>query len=279
MDQPLKTLATGYGLIEGPRVDEDDRLYFSDVLRGGVYRRDPDGKIETVVPKRRGVGGIALHEAGGVVVSGRNICHVLDGETRILFESPETPSFNDIFTDAEGRVLAGSLRYSPFQGDGERPPGELYRIDAEGRATRLYDDVEMSNGIGLSPDGRRLYHNDTSRNQVLVHDVAADGSCKDRRVFARLERGIPDGLVVDEDGGVWIAAYQGGCVTRYTAAGELDRHLEVPARVVTSVCLGGPERRDLYVVSADNTDAPSLGGCIFRTQVEVPGVSAALARI
>ena len=63
----LETLASGYGLLEGPRCDEQNRLYFSDVPNGGVYRRSPDGTIETLIPKRRGVGGIALNAGGGIV--------------------------------------------------------------------------------------------------------------------------------------------------------------------------------------------------------------------
>jgi sugar lactone lactonase YvrE len=86
-------------------------------------------------------------------------------------------------------------------------------------------------------------------------------------------------LAVDEDGCVWIAAYGGGCVTRFTPDGRLDRHVDVPAKIVTSLCFGGPERRDLYVVTADNTGNPALGGTVFRTQVEVPGLSVALARV
>jgi gluconolactonase len=275
----LETLVTGYGFIEAPRVDAENRLYFSDVLKGGVYRRAPSGQIETVVPKRRGVGGIALHATGGIVVSGRNICHVRGGESRIVFDLADAPGFNDLFTDAEGRILVGSMRLDPFSADGPREPGELYRIEAEGKATMLYDDVGMTNGIGLSPDGRRLYHNDSARNQVLVHDVAEDGSCANRRVFAESPRGTPDGLAVDQDGGVWIAAHGGGCVTRFVPDGSLDRHLDVPARLVTSLCFGGTERRDLYVATADNTDDSALGATIFRTQVEVPGLSVELARV
>jgi gluconolactonase len=276
---PLETLATGYGLIEGPRVDEENHLFFSDVLEGGVYRRAPGGEIETVVPKRRGVGGIALHEAGGVVVSGRNVCHVRNGETRVVFDLESARGFNDLFPDAEGRILVGSMHFDPFSTEGARDPGELYRIDTDGRITMLYDDVGMTNGIGLSADGRLLFHNDSARSEVLVHDVAEDGSCRNRRVFARTERGTPDGLAVDEAGGVWIAAHGGGCVTRYTSEGVLDRHLEVPATFVTSLCLGGPDRTDLYIVSADNTDDRALRGSIFRARVEVPGVPVALARV
>ena len=127
----IETLATGYGLVEGPRVDARGQLYFSDVLRGGVYRRSPEGEIESVVPKRRGVGGIVLHADGGIVVTGRNVCHVRDGHTRVLFEA-EGAAFNDLVTDAAGRVYVGSLRSSAFSQAAEREPGELYRIDAEG---------------------------------------------------------------------------------------------------------------------------------------------------
>jgi gluconolactonase len=275
----LETLATGYGLIEGPRVDEENRLFFSDVVRGGVYCRAPDGLIETVIPKRRGVGGIALHATGGIVVSGKNICHVRGGESRIVFDLEDTPGFNDLFTDAKGRILVGSMRSDPFSADGPREPGELYRIEDEGKATMLYGDVALTNGIGLSPDGRRLYHNDSARNQVVVHDITEDGSCTNRRVFAEAPRGSPDGLAVDEDGCVWIAGYGGGCVTCFEPDGRFERHIDVPAKIVTSLCFGGPERRDLYVVTADNSSAPALGGTVFRTQVEVPGLPVGLARV
>src|SRR5262249_19002192 len=74
----LETLCCGYGLIEGPREDGAGNLHFSDVTNGGVYRRSADGAIATVVPRRRGVGGIALHASGGLVISGKDVCHVRD---------------------------------------------------------------------------------------------------------------------------------------------------------------------------------------------------------
>jgi len=278
-DTAIETLASGYGLIEGPRVDAEGGLYFSDVTRGGVYRRSASGEILTVIPKRRGVGGIALHADGGIVVSGRNICHVKEGATRVLFDLEDTPGWNDLFTDAEGRVYVGSMRADPFQPDGDRTPGELYRVDAEGKGTFLYGDVSLTNGIGFSPDGRRLYHSDTAPNHVLVHDRTEDGSWGNRRVFAGLPTGAPDGLAVDEAGCVWTASYGGGCAVRLTPEGEVDLLLEVPARAVTSLCFGGADRRDLYVVSADNTNDASLRGSVFRTRVAVPGLPAPLARV
>ena len=104
----LELLSEGWGLIEAPRVDEQDRLYFSDVPNGGVYRRTPDGEIETVIPKRRGVGGMVFHRDGGLVVGGRNIQHVRDGEIRVLFD-PGFPGFNGLRTDFLGRIYVGAL--------------------------------------------------------------------------------------------------------------------------------------------------------------------------
>ena len=69
------------------------------------------------------------------------------------------------------------------------------------------------------------------------------------------------------------------CVTRFEPDGQLDRHVAVAAKAVTSLAFGGADRRDLYIVSADNTDDASLGGSIFSTRVDVPGLAVALARV
>ena len=278
MSMKFETICFGYGLIEGPRVDAEGALYFSDVTGGGVYRRAVSGTIATAVPKRRGVGGIALHAEGGLVISGRNVCHVREGATRILFARDDIPGFNDLFTDSAGRVYVGSLRSDPFAA-GPRVPGALYRIDLDGAVTELYGEVGLSNGIGLSPDGRRLYHADTSAAQILAHDLAADGTARNRSVFARVTQGSPDGLAVDVEGGVWVAVYDGGCLLRYAADGSLERRIEVPARAVTSLCFGGPDGRDLYVVTADNTESSERRGTVFRARSKIAGAPVALARV
>jgi sugar lactone lactonase YvrE len=68
-------------------------------------------------------------------------------------------------------------------------------------------------------------------------------------------------------------------VLRYRSDGVLDRRLEVPAQSVTSVSFGGPDGRDLFVVSADHTGDPSLGGCVFRARSDIAGLPAAAATI
>ncbi|HXZ84476.1 MAG TPA: SMP-30/gluconolactonase/LRE family protein [Myxococcota bacterium] len=272
----FETLAWGYGLIEGPRVDGAGNLYFSDVRNGGVFRRRPDGTIDTVVPKRRGVGGIALHARGGLVISGKNICHVHEGKTRILFAPEGVPGFNDLFTDAQGRVYTGSMRSDPFSTRGERVTGECYRIEAEGRATQLYGGVSLTNGIGFSPDGKTIYHSDSARSLILVHTFDDSGKAVPGK---HIPVEFPDGLAVDVEGGIWVAQYEGGAIARFEPDGRRSARVEVPAHAVTSLCFGGADGRDLYVVTADNATDPSRGGTIFQARSDVAGLPAPFARI
>jgi gluconolactonase len=277
MAHKIETLCFGYGLIEGPRVDGAGNLYFSDVTNGGVFRRRPDGSIDTIVPKRRGVGGIALHADGGIVISGKNICHVREDQTRVVFAKDGVPGFNDLFTDAQGRVYTGSMRLNPFSMEGERTQGECYRIDAEGKATELYGGVSLANGIGFSPDGRTIYHSDTVPGRIHVHRLDAAGRAIPATPIS--VEGGPDGLAVDAEGGIWVALYQAGAVQRYLPDGRMDARISVPARAVTSLCFGGADLRDLYIVTADNSDDSARNGTVFRTRSEFAGLAAPFARV
>jgi gluconolactonase len=273
----MEALASGYGLLEAPTADGEGNVYFSDVLGGGVHRWSPEGELELVLPKRRGIGGMLLHADGGLVVSGRDVVHVKDEETRTLLALEGVTGFNDMAADAEGRVYAGALRFMPFGGE-EPVPGEVWRIDAEGRAVELFGGIDWANGIGFSPDGRTIYTSDYAHGIVLAHELNDDGA-SNRRVFARSPSGGADGLAVDERGGVWVALGQGGGVGRFAPDGSLDHVLDVPASFVSSVCFGGEDLRDLYVTTADNSDDPDAGGTLFRTRVDVPGLPQPLAAI
>src|SRR5512143_4372597 len=141
----MERVATGYGLIEGPVWDPGKGLYFSDVLNGGVHLLDRAGKVSLAVPKRRGIGGMALHASGGLIVGGRDIAWVSlkDGSMKSLLSLDAiagATGFNDLTTDAAGRIYVGSLAYRVFGGDPPRP-GHLHVIDLDGRMRTLSDGV------------------------------------------------------------------------------------------------------------------------------------------
>jgi gluconolactonase len=273
----FEVLTTGFGLIEGPTVAPGGGLYFSDVLGGGVYELAASGAVTTVVPKRRGVGGIAAHEDGGIVCSGRDLVHVKNGVTRTLLAIDGLPGWNDLCTDARGRVYAGAVRFRVFDPGVTVVPGECWRVDGPGVASELYADVKHANGIAVSPDERWLAHSDTRGERVIVHALRDDGSVAERRHIP--VSGHADGLAFDETGAFWVALAGAGRIDRYSIAGEKLGALTVPARMVTSLCFAGSDLRDLIVVTADNSLEPSGKGAVLRTRAPAPGAHVHPARV
>ena len=188
----MEQLAQGYGLVEGPVWEDGKGLLYSDVLFGGVFRLNLDGEVETVFEHRRGIGGMALHEADGLIVSGRNLSlqAVFRWGLRSRCLSQDEPAgvigFNDLTTDAAGRIYAGALGASPVFDDGREPrAGDLYLVDLDGSVRVVAKDVQLTNGLGFSPDGATLYHSDSRRQTVFCYSVAADGSLGEKRAFAK----------------------------------------------------------------------------------------------
>ncbi len=282
----MQTMAEGYGLIEGPVWDAARGLIFSDVLFGGVYCLTRNGDVEEVFAHRRGIGGMSLHADGGLVVSGRNIAFKPfdGGGTVTLLDRDEDAGlvgFNDITTDMAGRVYAGGLGASPVFADGRDPAAQdLYLIDLDGSARVVATDVRLTNGLGFAPDGRVLYHSDSLRRTVFCYAVHEDGSLGDKQAFATAERGVPDGLAVSIDGAVWVALAGGGQgVEVYEPSGKVRDFVEIPHPMCTSVCFGGDDLMDLYVVSgSEGLDGDRAGG-VFKTRVAVAGVPVAPARV
>jgi len=278
-------IGDGYGLIEGPVWHGERGLIFSDVQFGGIFAVDEAANVSAVFEHRRGIGGIALHEAGGLVVSGRNIAYKgFDGSATVelLAQDPAkgTVGFNDITTDSQGRIYAGELGASPFAEDGGKVPGDLWLIDLDGSARVVGTDVLLTNGLGFSPDEQTLYHSDSARGAVMMYHVHDDGSLGPKQHFATMERGVPDGLVVSEDGAVWVALAAGGSgVGVYEPSGELRTHIEIPVPMCTSVCFGGDDLRQLWIVSGSDGVDSDRAGAVFVCDTEVAGLPVAPSQV
>jgi gluconolactonase len=266
----VETIASGYQLAEAPVATDDGGVAFSDVLGGGVRAWSPaTGAVVDVVAKRRGIGGMARHADGGLVMSGRDIVHVRAGESRTVYAPPEgVAGLNDLTVDPEGRVVVGQLRFRPFAG--EAPvPGEAVVVAADGSTTVALDGIEWANGCAFSPDGRTLYLCDYHRGVVVAADRRDDGSYGPSRVVVTSPSGAADGMAVDEVGALWVALGPRGTVGRFTPDGVLDTELVVPAAFVASLCFGGADGRDLFVTTAQGADGTP--GAVLRTRVDGPG--------
>ncbi len=282
----METVTSGYGLIEAPVWDPQRGLLFSDVFGGGVYCVTPGGEVSTVIEHRRGIGGMVPHEDGGLVVSGRNIAYkpADGGDSIVLLDrdvDADRVGFNDITVDGTGRIYAGSLGSSPVFDDGREPQaGQLFLVDLDGAARVVATDVRLTNGLGFSPDGTRLYHSDSLRNAVMFYEVHPDGSLGDKQVFTETSRGAPDGLVVSEDGAVWVALAGGGHgVAVYDDAGTEINFIEIPEPMCTSVCFGGDDLHDLYIVSGSEGSSTEQAGAVHRVRVDVAGLPLGTANV
>jgi sugar lactone lactonase YvrE len=259
-----------------------------DLLLGGLHRRSPRGKIDTFLADSKHIGGVVINEDGAIICGGQSGLvwfRPETGRSGVLLDTVEGERItgaNDMFPDGKGGLYFGTLSRAGEYGE---PPTltELYHVDAGGRAGKLMDGLNFSNGIGLSPDGRRLYHVE-STNAVFVYDVGSDGILTNKARFAPQADG--DGLAIDREGCVWVAGFDSGALVRYRPDGDVDRRFLLPHKVVTSLCFGGADGRDLYVTTGGNQgvelmmkgELPPCEASLFHARVEVPGLPVARTR-
>ena len=278
MDVAIRSKAL---LGECPRWDAASRrLLWVDIEGRALHSFDPARDHDRAIPLGNRVGAAAPMESGGVLVALADRLAAIDPDdesVRTLVEIPHGPELrlNDGACDPAGRFWVGSLAldYSPGR-------GALYRYSRESGLDRVLEDVTISNGLGWSPDGATMYYIDSMAYRVDRFDFdTATGAISDRRPFVVIERGagVPDGLAVDDDGGIWVALWGRGSIRRYSADGELERVLDVPADNVTACCFGGGHGRSLYVTTAavelpaDRRSLQPLAGSVFVTEVDVSG--------
>jgi sugar lactone lactonase YvrE len=267
-------------LGEGPTWDAvRGCLYWVDIDRHEIHRYSESAGDEILVTLDVPVGAVTPRADGGLLVAaGMGFATVDDDGTVSWLASVDAGDrMNDGACDPAGRFLAGTLKY-------DRSPGAaLYRLDPDGTLVTLLKGVSLSNGLGWSPSGDRMYYIDTPTRRIDVFDYDLDdGTLGTRRVFAEIGDlpGNPDGLSVDADGGVWVVLCRGKTVRRFTPDGELDDVIEIPASRATSCTFGGPLLDTLYITSGsfdlddEQLRAEPLAGALLSCRPGVVGMPA-----
>jgi sugar lactone lactonase YvrE len=261
-----------------------DGLLWVDINAGRVHRFSPDtGADEVIIDLGVPVGAAAPRGGGGFVLAAADGFRFAGPDGAMEGRPLRPPGmgagvrFNDGACDPAGRFWAGTVAADRRDG-----AGLLYRLDPDRHVTVMRDGITESNGIGWSPDGTVMYFIDSGepepRVRVFSYDMATGriGDGADLITFAPTD-GIPDGLVVDAQGGLWIAMWNGGEVRRYSAAGGLLDTVALPVSCPTCPGFGGPRLRDLYVTSAwQGMDAAAraaepLAGHLFRITATASG--------
>ena len=268
-------------LGEGPRWDAAARrLLWVDIEAGALHLFDPSRDDDRAIPLGTRVGAAAPTEAGGVLVALADRLAVVDLDdesvrTLVTIPHGDGMRLNDGACDPAGRFWVGSMALDYATG-----AGALYRYSRADGLERVLDAVTLSNGLGWSPDGGTMYYVDSMTYRVDRFDFdPSTGAVSDRRPFVAIERGagIPDGLAIDHEGGIWVALWGRGALRCYSPDGELERVLAVPTDNVTACCFGGDDGRSLYVTTAsvdldaDRRRRQPLAGSVFVTEVDVSG--------
>lgn len=263
--------------LEGP-----GELRYVDMFAGDiVIARDAGDNIERIhvgkvaaAIRPRGPGGAIVALENGFALSSRN--DLADLQVMQPIWADESVRFNDGGCDPAGNFYCGSMAYDQRPGG-----GTLYRLTAEGMAAPALTDLTIPNGIGWSPEGITAYFNDTPTRTIWAFDWDPDTGLSGRRPWVRLPEdlpGDPDGLWVDQEGGVWVALYGGSAVHRYVD-GQLSEVVEVPGVTNVTACTFGGDDLGTLFITTTRENVPDgeqpLAGAVFAVRPGIGGLPVA----
>ena len=262
----------------------EQRLYWTDITRGRLFRYDPATEKHEQCYSGPPVGGFTVQADGTLLLfmARGAIAHWRDGHLNYIVEeiSDERESrFNDVIADPAGRVFCGTMP-TPAR------PGRLYRFDPDGTIHLLLEGIGVSNGMGFTVDRRSMYYTDSAARSIYLFDYEEKtGELTNQRLWLQTPEGagVPDGMTVDAQGYIWSARWDGSALYRYSPDGFEERHIEFPARKVSSVAFGGDDLSDLYVTTAltDGTKAEegTGAGALFRIRLGIRGLPEFFSRV
>lgn len=270
----------GEGCVWSP---VENLLIWVDINGQCVHRFDhTSGQPVSVWRYQDTVGNVAPRAGGGLALAVGVSVALTDRvgaiETVIdLPGEPESNRANDGAVDPRGRLFQGTMAGD----DSGAAVGALYRVDSDGTARRVLEEVSISNGIGWSPDQSTMYYIDTLTFRVDQFDYDPDtGAIDRRRPFLAFDgsTGGPDGMTVDSQGCLWVAFFGGYHVQQFSPDGERLQTVVTPgAPQATCCCFGGPDLDTLYITTARDpiagvqTEGEPNSGALFAADVDAVG--------
>lgn len=272
---------------EGSLWDElKQRLYWVDIHGNALHRYNPATGKNRSWNVGEHVGTVVLDEQGGALlatVRGFARFNLETGELARLHD-PEVghdeTRFNDGKCDPAGRFWAGTMAYDCTEG-----AGNLYCLEADGSVGKKLDQLTISNGLVWNAAATKFYFIDSLTYQVDSFDYdRATGEISNKSVVTTFDKdteGLPDGMAIDVEGGLWVAMFGKSAVLRIDpATGERTHKVSLPTANVTSCAFGGKDLKDLYITTAtvhlndeQLRDQP-LAGSLFVARSPIAGVPA-----
>jgi len=263
-------------------------LWFVDIKKHQIHRFDPANQDRRTFEAPEQVGFILPAEGGGFVAGLQSGLFRFDESTarfdRIVQVEPDHSDnrLNDGVVDPAGRIWFGTMDNRE-----KTKSGAFYRFYRGTLSPTGIDQITITNGPAVSPDGRTLYLVDTLAGTIQAADIHEDGSLGQPRSFVKIAHteGHPDGPTVDSQGCIWIALYNGWEVRRYSPVGDLLQTVRFPVSNITKIAFGGDDLRTVFATTArqllkpDDIAKQPLIGSLFSFHVDVPGIPCPLAQL
>ena len=251
--------------IEGPATDKAGNLYAVNYGKEGtigIVRPDGSHECFVTLPEGSTGNGIRFNKAGDMLVAdytGHNILKV-DMQTKAISTYAHESRMNqpnDIALAPGGNLYASDP-------DWPNQKGQLWLITPDGKVTLLESDMGTTNGIDVSPDGKKLYVNESAQLKVWIYDIKPDGTLKNTRLFHTFEGFGMDGIRCDVKGNLYLCRYDKGTVAVINPKGKLIREIQLKGKKPSNITFGGPDNRRCYVTLQDR-------GCFETFTAEHPG--------
>lgn len=243
-----RVLLSGLGIPESPRWHEG-RLWFCNWIDRQVVAVGLDGKAEVMLtrdPASYPMGySIDWLPDGRLLTTGDQVRRLEpDGSMAVLAEQ----SANEIVVDARGNAYINGADFD-FPSGAPPKPGYIKLVTPDGQLRQVADDIQFPNGMVITPDGRTLIISESFAGRLTAFSIDADGGLSGRRVFAE---GLgPDGICMDAEGAVWTGS-GGFSVARVAEGGTVLQRVELGEhRAPFALMLGGPDRRTLFICTAE----------------------------
>jgi len=239
--------------VEGPAVDINGNLYAVNFERQHTIGKvTPEGETSVFVELSDGsiANGIRFNSNGDMLLAdyvNHNVLEV-DMETReisVFAHEPRMNQPNDLAIGANDIIYASDPNWS-------ESTGKLWRVDLDGSATLLEDEMGTTNGIEVSTDETKLYVNESVQRNVWEYDLSPDGEVSNKRLLIQFPDYGMDGMRCDIDGNLYITRYGKGTVAVVSPEGDVIREIEMAdGDNVSNLAFGGPDGRTVYVTVAD----------------------------
>ena len=287
-------VAASVAFTEGPTVDADGNVYFTDLNNNRIMLLATDGGLTTFRQPSHRANGLIFDSDwrllaceggdGDTVLPRVTRTDMETGEVEIIadaYEGKQLHQPNDLTVDARGRIYFTD-RPGPNPTPEQTGVHGVYRIDPDGSIARILTEpeIERPNGIVIAPDDRTLYLIETAQQaggarMIRVYDLGEDGTVDNMRIFHDFYPGRSgDGMTIDSEGNLYVAAglnrLRGTSETLdtvagvhvFSPAGELIEHIPIPEDTITNAAFGGPDLRTLYVTA---------GKTLFRIRTDITG--------